>query len=393
MRVNLSLPKAIFIALLTVGLVPQLVYADSGCQLDQPDTIMGPSFVTNCAEFTYTINAVAGAESYVWTIPVGWSGTSTDTSITVIPDFTAGEISVIATSATCDPSPETFIQVSLSQGLESELCFVSVDTNDWNHNVVFWEWPSSGTVDSVFVHYRVTTNMFVQIGGVSRDSLSLFHDIGLGHDPNTSAHTYALTTKDTCGNESAIVEWHSTAHLFIIDSANMQWDKYAINDDSTYVDNYFVVSDSLVGGPGGEIDLAGSENSYIDALWDNTADVGYHLNITLSGGDCGVSRTNVLTPRSNKDSALVVAPTALMLPEIGKTSIYPNPSNGNFFIESGVGHIISVELIDEGGRAVHREQTQVSEKRLEVGLSVSAGIYTLRVATSEGRTAHRIVVQ
>lgn len=393
MRIKIWIPTFI-IALMCLVVAPLVSVGQ--CQLDQPDPIVGAAVVENCVPYTYTINSIAGAESYSWTIPAGWTGTSTDTTITVIPDFTSGEISVIATSAICDPSPETLLQVSQSGNVEAELCFVSVDTNEWDHNVVFWEWPLGDAVDSVFVHYRVTPNMFVQIGGVSRDSLSLFHDIGAGHDPNMSSHTYALSTKDTCGNESLITNWHTTAHLFIIDSAYMAWDKYAINDDTTAVSVYFVAQDSIAsGGVGPEIDITGSEGSYFDFSWNNTSDVEYHLEILLENEvTCGLSRTNVLTPRSNKDSALVSNPVGLNVEEKWSTRLFPNPASAYFSIESAVGNISYGELRDDVGRLLKQWSFDEPAAKVDIDLGpVAAGNYLLKVYSAQGADTHRLIVK
>lgn len=393
MRINIWIYP--FVTTLICSVLAPLISIGQ-CQLDQPDPIVGPTVVESCGSYTYTINSVVGAEGYSWTIPTGWVGASTDTTITVIPDFTGGEISVIATSAICDPSPQTFLQVGPSGDGEAELCFVSVDTNDWDHNVVFWEWPIGDAVDSVYVHYRVTANMFVQIGAVSRDSLSLFHDDALGHDPNVSSHTYALSTKDTCGNESLITNWHTTAHLFIIDSANMAWDKYAINDDTTVVSVYFVAQDSIAsGGVGPETDITGSEGSYIDFSWNNTSDVEYHLEILLENEvTCGLSRTNVLTPRSNKDSALVSNPVGLNVEEKWSTRLFPNPASGFLRIESAVGNIIYGELRDDVGRLLKHWNFDESGAKVDIDLGpIAAGNYLLTVFSAQGTDTHRLIVK
>lgn len=57
---------------------------------------------------TFSVSAVAGATSYTWTKPSGWSGSSTINSITLTPNGTsAGDITVKANSGPYTSSPQT----------------------------------------------------------------------------------------------------------------------------------------------------------------------------------------------------------------------------------------------------------------------------------------------
>jgi large repetitive protein len=64
----------------------------------QPGPITGPASVTRGTTVTYSIAAVQGATSYIWTLPSGWTGSSTTTSIeaTAGPNALSGNITVAA---------------------------------------------------------------------------------------------------------------------------------------------------------------------------------------------------------------------------------------------------------------------------------------------------------
>jgi hypothetical protein len=73
------------------------VYGTSGCTLPtQPGTISGNTSVTSGSSNTYSVAAVSGATSYTWTLPSGWSGSSTTTSIVTTAGSAGGTISVKA---------------------------------------------------------------------------------------------------------------------------------------------------------------------------------------------------------------------------------------------------------------------------------------------------------
>jgi len=63
---------------------------------------------------TYSISPVSGATSYTWTLPIGWSGSSTTTSISAIPNSNAqnGDITVTANNS-CGISPERTLAVTV----------------------------------------------------------------------------------------------------------------------------------------------------------------------------------------------------------------------------------------------------------------------------------------
>jgi hypothetical protein len=61
-----------------------------------PGTIYGNSYVCAGTVQTYSIEAVPGATSYYWFLPIGWSGTSTSTTITTTTGYQSGDVSVLS---------------------------------------------------------------------------------------------------------------------------------------------------------------------------------------------------------------------------------------------------------------------------------------------------------
>jgi len=78
-----------------------------------PGPITGPTQVCQGSNVTYSISAVAGATSYSWTYPGGWSGTSTttSTSVTATVGTGTGNVSVRAVNS-CGTSSPTNLAVT-----------------------------------------------------------------------------------------------------------------------------------------------------------------------------------------------------------------------------------------------------------------------------------------
>ncbi|MCK9411082.1 MAG: C10 family peptidase [Prolixibacteraceae bacterium] len=69
-----------------------------------PGTITGNQMVCPGISELYSVPPVSGAISYTWVLPSGWTGSSTSTSITVIPGSSSGTISVKANNSSCSGS-------------------------------------------------------------------------------------------------------------------------------------------------------------------------------------------------------------------------------------------------------------------------------------------------
>jgi gliding motility-associated-like protein len=77
----------------------------------QPGVISGSINVLPNKEYTYTISPVTGATSYTWTLPNGWVGTSTTTSITAKASTIGGTISVVANAGACISPASTLLVI------------------------------------------------------------------------------------------------------------------------------------------------------------------------------------------------------------------------------------------------------------------------------------------
>ena len=85
----------------------------SGCASApaQPGAINGSTTVCASSSQTFSVPTSTNAASYVWTLPSGWSGTSTGNSITTTVGSTAGNITVAAVNA-CGTSTAQTVTIS-----------------------------------------------------------------------------------------------------------------------------------------------------------------------------------------------------------------------------------------------------------------------------------------
>lgn len=81
--------------------------------LSQPSAIEGSASVCANKSEVYSIQAVSGASSYVWSLPSGWVGSSTSNTITATTSSISGTISVVASNV-CGNNPSSSLSIQSS---------------------------------------------------------------------------------------------------------------------------------------------------------------------------------------------------------------------------------------------------------------------------------------
>jgi hypothetical protein len=71
----------------------------------QPGSIGYSGAICGGKQIAFTIAAVSGATSYIWTVPAGWTGTSTTTTINVTPNNNSDTLLVVASNGSCNSVP------------------------------------------------------------------------------------------------------------------------------------------------------------------------------------------------------------------------------------------------------------------------------------------------
>jgi gliding motility-associated-like protein len=88
---------------------------------NQPNPIQGDTLVAKGSSRTYAVAIVPGATSYTWTLPNGWTGTSTTNTITVVADSVGGVITVKANSENCSSLTQTLnVRVSINNDSDGD---------------------------------------------------------------------------------------------------------------------------------------------------------------------------------------------------------------------------------------------------------------------------------
>lgn len=84
-----------------------LIKFDGGCSSAiQPSTLLGSDTICSGSSNTYSVTNDPSVTSYTWTLPGGWTGTSTTNSINTVASSTSGNISVTANNSCGNSAPQ-----------------------------------------------------------------------------------------------------------------------------------------------------------------------------------------------------------------------------------------------------------------------------------------------
>jgi hypothetical protein len=131
-----------------------------------PNSVVGPASACIGSTVIYSVSPVAGASSYSWTLPGGWTGTSTTNTISVVIGSTPGQITVasrnccsasqpVTLDISVDPSPSVSItssQLTICKGNSTTLLANGATSYTWN---------TSATTSSITVSPTITTSYSV----------------------------------------------------------------------------------------------------------------------------------------------------------------------------------------------------------------------------------------
>jgi surface protein len=156
--------------------------------LSAPDAIIGSTNACQGLDNEYSIEPMNGALSYVWTVPFGWTGSSTSTSITTVAAQVGGQITVAAVNS-CGTGEAQVLNVNsfpaFSQ-LSGEVQLLGVPVNSgWIFTYIEEEGGSYAKGDSVEI----------VDGSYQFAELPIFpSSFILRAEPDTEAYPLAVTT-------------------------------------------------------------------------------------------------------------------------------------------------------------------------------------------------------
>ncbi|MBI4929768.1 MAG: PKD domain-containing protein, partial [Bacteroidetes bacterium] len=324
----------------------------------QPGIISGNFIACAGANETYTITPVSGATSYTWTLPGGWTGSSTTNSITATAGATGGTITVVANNS-CGSSTVQSLSVIVTSsaplqpgaiaGTDS-VCSGSVQTysvvNDPNASSYTWTLPGGWSGTSA-------TNSISSTVGISGGTISVIANNSCG---SSTAQTFSVTV-----NALPAVTFNLSPSIVCLNSGAF----------------------ALTGGSpsGGTYSGTGvSAGNFTPA----TAGTGT-FTITYSYTDVN-GCTNTAT------QSIIVDPCTGIQNIVGEEQIiiYPNPFSENVTITWNLHGNHIVELFDVLGNHLGKWNITDNHLLIDAG-NLEEGVYYIRTSSDSGMSVRKVV--
>jgi hypothetical protein len=336
----------------------------------QPGTISGEINVTPGQSYTYSIATVSGATSYTWSIPSGWSGSSTTTSITVTAGANGGDIYVTANNACGSSTPRTLTVTSTcnppaqpgSMTGSSTVCQGSSQTYSISAvsgaTSYTWTLPSGWSGSS-------NSNSITATVGATGGTISVTADNTCGSSvPSTLnivlASKPAVTTANVSGTTTSTVTGggNVTSNSGAdITERGVCW--------STAVNPTIYDSKTLDGT---------SNGSFTSIITDLTAGVTYHIRAFA---------TNCSGTGYGSDITYFNNTTGIIDIQLDEISIYPNPVSDILNIEYKNDNYKTINIISSQGVLLEKEKVNSPRQQLDFS-KYEYGFYILEFVKPSG---------
>ena len=334
----------------------------------QPEPITGNTSVCTKSIQTYSISPVIGATSYTWTLPSGWTGSSTTTSITATAGNNGGNISVTANND-CSTSSTQSLPVTVNNALTQPDTILGITSPCTGSTQVYSVSPVSGATSytwalpSGWTGSSTTNSISVNVGN-NNGIIS----VSAG---NSCDYSVTKALEVTIGNAPS-QPGAITGSTIVNAGQNLNYSINPVNGATGY--NW-----SLSGG--GTI-ISGQNTTSVTVNWLTTGN--YTLSVNAINA-CGVSSAQTLNiaVSSVPDNPFDI-------------KIMPNPSAGEIYLKAkGVfNKLIRIELINITGQLIYRDQKRAETNDFTrlINLSkVAAGVYEVKIFIDEQKFIKKIV--
>ena len=315
-----------------------------------PGTISGTTTICSGSSNTYSITAVAGATSYTWTLPGGWTGTSTTNSIITTASATSGNISVTATNACGTSAASSTTTVTVNA-----LPVVSLGPNIIQCGGTAM--LDAGNTGSIYLWSDLSTSQTLTVS-------------------TSGTYIVVVTNVNGCmGSDSAVVTINSNPTVTASASS------VVVCVDDASVTLLGIPTGGVWSGPG----VSGSNfNPSIAGVGAQTASYSY----TDANGCSNIATVNVQVNACVGFVENILA---------NGVSVYPNPNNGSFTLSVNANVAdLTIKITDMQGRVVYASV----DKNVSAGFvkqisldTQSSGMYLMHIIANGEQRTEKIAVQ
>jgi hypothetical protein len=261
-------------------------------------------------------------------------------------------------------------------------------------NTVVWEKPVATHIDSFKVYRKNATNpVFALLATIPYSGNSMYVDNANGVKPKVEAHTYAITTVDTCGIESVKSDSNTTMLLSppvfnMPSSFTLNWTAYKGFTFSAY-EVWRTIDNGVTWNKINTVAFA-APTTYTDL---NSTSLGARYRIRATAPtSCTVNGTTIFGYSLSNVTDDYTSVNEISLNKW--LQVYPNPNHGTFTVElSGAGFTVTgINVYNMLGESVYQSAANKNVSSISIP-NVTPGIYHLEVRTDKGVANKKITIE
>ncbi|MBW8049315.1 MAG: T9SS type A sorting domain-containing protein [Cytophagales bacterium] len=338
----------------------------------------------------------SGIYTYSWT-PSSGLNDPTLANPTASPfDTTTYTVTVLDTNGS---TASDSVTVNIIAPLPQPICIITIDSTS-TKNIIVWEKPVSPVhIDSIRI-YRNILGSYTHIGSAFYNSLSVFVDTSNIVDPQATSYRYKLSVIDSCGNESALGDFHETIHLLASpgtgNEINLTWDAY----EGFTFNFYTILRYNQVSGNFDSLASVLSTNfTYTDWSPPQQGNVKYVIEV-IPPSICTPSLKATIYNSVRSNISNVDQPSYINQYLIFNSyfTIYPNPNNGQFKlkIDKHNNGNLSIALYQINGKLIFSQSLPDRKSKVSLPIDLSKyvkGIYYLQIVSDREVVTKKVIYQ
>ena len=390
-----------------------------------PGSISGPTITCSNTATTYSIALVNGATSYTWSLPPGWSGTSTTNSINAIVGSGGGNVTVTASNI-CGTSAATSQIINIASVFNQNISAVICSGDNYVLGTQTLTVP--GTYTETFQTINgcdSVVNLTLNVNPAFNQNISATICTGdtyvLGTQTLSSTGTYSETFQTINGCDSTINLMLTVNPTYNqnISATICAGDTYVLGTQTLSSTGTYSEIFQTVNGCDSVVNLTLTVNTVNttitvqqDTLIANTASAVYQwldCNLGMLAITGETDQSFIVT--ANGDYAVIVAEngctdtsTCVTMNSIGiknnqdqadEIRVYPNPSSGTLTIEFS-SSIRSIQLYDHTGKLVKAVRPPFTATTDQIAINMSEyanGIYSIVLNSNGHCTIKKVILQ
>lgn len=250
----------------------------------------------------------------------------------------------------------------------------------YGNNKPTWE-TNLLNVDSVVIWRETTSTNYEVVGKVAYGTGAFTDDVS----SKLRAWTYKIQFQDTCGNLSALSEYHTTCKVSVnvtVGGFTANWTEYKVEGGAkaSLISKYEIYTGELLNALSYLTYVPGSQYVYGPFTFTDSLVVVAAVITTTAKTEV----TALSYPIREADTTASIGEQELLT-----FDIYPNPSNGVFTISAEGNYLVSV--FNSSGSLILSEEMAGTK---QFNLNITPGLYQIRIMDQKGSIGtKRVIIQ